>query len=501
MPTLRSEPTARKTRLALEQLERRETPAVADLTVTNTDGLAQMVDGTTTTYTVEVTNLGPDAATNATIHEDFPTHPAVIVNWAAQVSGGASVTQTGGTGDFTIGANIPAGGKVTISANLFAFPQTSFLLTNTATAAVGPGDADPNLANNSATDTTRIGRERIPDDPGSSLIAVGSDAGASAHVAVYDARTGQLLHSFEPFGDFLGGVRVATGDVTGDGRDDVVVGAGPGGPPHVKVYDGSTMAEVASFYAFDPAFRGGVYVAAARFNAPPLVGPVGPIAGQVVVGAGPGAAPHVKVFGVGSGGAFPDTPLASFLAFDGAFRGGVRVAAGDVDGLPGDELVVGAGPGAAPHVKVFNGAGHEAASFLAYDPAFAGGVFVAVGDVDGAPTATGGRRSEIITTAGPSHVKVFGGGQLAAGAGSGTPPDAAFATPPGEQASFLAFGGFLGGARVATADRDNDGRADLVLGAGPGATPHVRVVSLQGLAELDSFLAFDERFSGGVFVG
>jgi hypothetical protein len=153
---------------------------------------------------------------------------------------------------------------------------------------------------------------------------------------------------------------------------------------------------------------------------------------------------------------------------------------------------------------VYNGAGREAASFLAYDPAFAGGVFVAVGDVDGALTGSVGggfKRAEIVTTAGASHVKVFGGGELAAGPGTGIPPDTVFAISPGEQARFQAFGGFQGGARVTTADRNNDGAADLLLGAGPGAAPHVRVVSFQGLAELDSFLAFDPLFSGGVFVG
>jgi hypothetical protein len=55
-------------------------------------------------------------------------------------------------------------------------------------------------------------------------------------------------------------VRVAAGDVNGDGRADIITGAGPGGGPHVRVFDGATLAELDSFFAYNPLFGGGVFV-------------------------------------------------------------------------------------------------------------------------------------------------------------------------------------------------------------------------------------------------
>src|SRR5262245_4602794 len=68
----------------------------------------------------------------------------------------------------------------------------------------------------------------------------------------------------------------------------------------------------------------------------------------------------------------------------GGFRGGARVAIGDVTGDGIADIVTGPGAGMKPFVKVFDGlTGQQLLGFNAYDENFHGGVNVAVADMNG----------------------------------------------------------------------------------------------------------------------
>src|SRR6476620_6917394 len=86
-------------------------------------------------------------------------------------------------------------------------------------------------------------------------------------------------------------------------------------------------------------------------------------AGILAAGADAGALPHVRLFDALTG-----SVKGEFLAYDSAFRGGVHVAVGDVNGDGVPDYVTAPGVGGGPHIKAFNGRDLTLlASFLAYD--------------------------------------------------------------------------------------------------------------------------------------
>jgi hypothetical protein len=278
--------------------------------------------------------------------------------------------------------------------------------------------------------------------------------------------------SYFAYGTPKWGVNVCTGDIDGDGYDEIVTGAGPGAVygPHVrgwKLYYGQavTMSGV-SFFAYGT-LKFGVNVTCGDVDGDGI--------DEIVTGAGPGAvfAPHVRGWNYDGTGEVTSIPGVSYFAY-GTPKWGVNVSAGDIDGDGYDEIVTGAGPGAVygPHVRGWNVDGGAATSkpgvsYFAYGT-LNYGVNVTCGDVDGDGI------DEIITGAGP--------GAVFAPHVRGWDYDGSSVTPlPG--LSFFAWNDFRFGANVfAGADLNGDGRAELVVGCGPDpdAGSEVKVYEYDG---------------------
>jgi len=227
------------------------------------------------------------------------------------------------------------------------------------------------------------------DGDGREDIVVGS--GAGGRFKVFSAG-GTLMRAGVPFGEFQGAVDAAVGDVTGDGVPDIVVAAGPGGGPHVRVFNDRGFPEGAGFMAFEEAFRGGVHIALADINGDDTL--------EIVATTASRGRPGVRIFH--ADGSAADS--GGFFAYGTDFLGGVNVAAGDLDGDGRDEIITGAAAGGGPHVRVFKPTGEAIGGFFAYASGFRGGVSVAAADLNG------DNKAEVITGAGPGggpHVKAF----------------------------------------------------------------------------------------------
>lgn len=210
------------------------------------------------------------------------------------------------------------------------------------------------------------------DGDGTNDLITGTTAGAVSHVKAFNGKTLTVMQSFYAYNlTFLGGVNVAAGDVNGDGKADIITGAGPGGGPHVEVFDGTTGQSFVSFFAYAADFLGGVNVSAGDVN--------GDGKADIITGAGAGGGSHVKAFSADS-----QTPLLSFFAYNPGFLGGVYVATGDLNGDGNVDIVTGPGAGGGSNVKGFSGTnGDELASFFAFGAGNTLGVKVSAADLNG----------------------------------------------------------------------------------------------------------------------
>lgn len=184
---------------------------------------------------------------------------------------------------------------------------------------------------------------------------------------------------------FPGGVRVAMGDIDGNpaNGEEIVTAAGPGGGPHVRVFHLNNDLTVSEpfgngFFAYTPNFSGGVYVATGDVN--------GDGKDDIITGAGPGGGPHVRIFTLANDKQ-SWTELGGYFAYDSAFSGGVYVASGNVlsedpDAPVKDEVITVPSFGGGPHVKIYNSAGLTVRQFFAFDTSDDQGYRATSGDFD-----------------------------------------------------------------------------------------------------------------------
>jgi hypothetical protein len=150
-------------------------------------------------------------------------------------------------------------------------------------------------------------------------ITTGTMKGYSPEVRVFNYLGEQQGDGFNAYqAEYKGGVNVAVCDTNGNGKQEIVTGAGYLGGPLVRIFDKNGKVLSGGFFAYNKSFRGGVNVACGDIDANGI--------DEIVTGAGYGGSSHVRYF---NSKFEPLSP--GFWAFGKDSRTGVRVVINDLD--------------------------------------------------------------------------------------------------------------------------------------------------------------------------
>jgi hypothetical protein len=164
------------------------------------------------------------------------------------------------------------------------------------------------------------------DGDGDEEIITGAGFGGGPQVRIFNL-AGKVKGSFMAYDkNFRGGVNVAVGDLDGDGKAEIVTGAGFGGGPHVRIFDMSGKVK-SQFMAYDKNFRGGVNVAVGDVDNDGIK--------EIITGAGSGGGPQVRIFSIDG------KVKKSFMAYDQSYHKGITVAAYDINNDGSVEVLTG----------------------------------------------------------------------------------------------------------------------------------------------------------------
>jgi hypothetical protein len=221
------------------------------------------------------------------------------------------------------------------------------------------------------------------------LLVYGAEAAVHGKptVKVVDATTGATVVSFLAYeSNYTQGVRVALGDVTGDGIPEIITAPGRGRVSQIKVFNLNGV-EISgfSFTAYANSFKNGVNLAIGDVNGDGLNDLVTvPSTGKTEVHT------YINQSATNPSTPFDNNHRNTFLAFAKSYIGGASVAVGDVTGTANAEIVIGSGGGIRNEVRIFDGAANASATttaaFLLHFFPFAanmrGGANVAVANID-----------------------------------------------------------------------------------------------------------------------
>ena len=123
-----------------------------DLYIANSNGVNDVTPGTPISYSIIASNLGPSDAFGVDVVDNFPSE-LENCSWFCFASGGA-FCNANGNGNLNTAVSLPVDGIVNFTVNCDVDSAATGMLANLAS--VSSSDEDPNLVNNSVTDTDTL---------------------------------------------------------------------------------------------------------------------------------------------------------------------------------------------------------------------------------------------------------------------------------------------------------------------------------------------------------
>lgn len=277
--------------------------------------------------------------------------------------------------------------------------------------------------------------------------------GNGPRIRLFDLK-GNFKTSFFIPQNYSENLNLATGDVDGDGKDEIVVVQNGSRGSQIKIFTEKGILKYPDFKI--PDFYKSADVALGDLD--------GNEKKEIIIA----GRSKVQIFD------HLGTSILNFPVFSKNFRGQLRVASGDIDGDGKDEIVVSVGQGGRSHVRIFDRIGKlKPFQFFPFSKDFRGGVDIALGDTDG----DGRNEIAMCQLRNGSWCKIY-----------------RYDNKKTILSEWQAYENYFGGVHVDMADINRDGKTEILVGVVKYDCLHIRAFAQNKKIVLDTkFFTYGKR--------
>ncbi len=226
---------------------------------------------------------------------------------------------------------------------------------------------------------------------GNEELIVAAGIGSQPEIKILQANGQQISRWLAYDEKMLNGVELAIADLDNDGRQEIITGVGEGAGSHIRIFNSAGQAVLSSGWFAWPGENRGVKIIALQAD--------NDIEKEIAAAIQKEDKILIKIFD------YSGTELFSWQVADN-FGKDFKIKRINLGGDSRDELIIAAGKNKEPWIYLYRTEGSEINHWLGYDEKFTGGLQISAIDLNG------DNKDEIITApqlSGGPHIKIFDG--------------------------------------------------------------------------------------------